>query len=174
MLKDEHRVATQIRYIAEVGYPARILPHHPTDVSKPEAAADGVWIAIDVVHVQMVSAVTAAPDEYAVLQRHGAEHQVEDPQRPVSVVRAVGPEAVVAAGDRQSIRIKEKDEEAPGARGVAVLEPVPGHEEQRRQKSRREHERGGPDARGERLGPSLGFGGNGIRHRCPTGSERRL
>ena len=53
-----------------IGLAALVLAHHPADVGEPEAAADGIGVLVLVIHVQVVGAMTAGPDEDAVLERH--------------------------------------------------------------------------------------------------------
>ncbi len=76
MLELQHRITAQIRDVGEVRYAARVLAHHPADVCEPEAALDGVRIAVVIIDLQVVRAVVARPAEHAVLQRHGAEHHI--------------------------------------------------------------------------------------------------
>ncbi len=178
MLELEQRVAAQIGNVGEVRLAAGILAQHPADVRKPETAFDGIRIEVDVVDVQMMRAMAAAPDERAVLQRHRAEDHEEQPQRPVRVVGLVRPQSVVAAGDRQSVRDQKERIPAPGAQRKAVSQSVPGDEDDGGQHRNRKQQGRRPQAPspgecpgGGRLGGDSGL--SQIRHEVPVGSQWR-
>eukprot|EP00906_Rhabdomonas_costata_P023741 RCo034155 len=73
--------------------------HHPPPVGVPEAVEGAVGVVLGV-NVAVVRTVQAAPPPSGAFERPGAEHGVEQVHRPVGIIRAMGPEAVIASGDR--------------------------------------------------------------------------
>src|SRR5579862_9389050 len=99
MLPHRQRVALQISNTGEIPLAARVMTEHPSDVREPESAASTVRIALWVVDVTMMHAVIGAPIQRTALQRHGAKQQVRELKRYICLVRGVGEQAVIAAGD---------------------------------------------------------------------------
>ena len=125
--------------VGEVVPAARIVAQDPAHVREPEAPLRAVGVLVHVVHEPVVGPVLRPPDQDRVLQRHRAEEHEEQSRGPVRLVGAVRPEPVVARGDRDAARPEEEDHACPRPQAVAVREPVPRHQRQRRERCRREH-----------------------------------
>ena len=176
VLEGQHGIALEVRDVGEVGPAARVLAQHPADVREPEAAPRRVRVAIHVVDVQVMGAVTAAPGEHAVLQCHGAEEEIQQPQAPVRVVGAMRPQPVVAGRDRHAVRAGEQHACGPGRGRKAVRQPIPGDQDERAGEAQREHQHVGPDQGGRTLrcrgrGEGL-LVARGVGHALPEGVER--
>src|ERR1700722_14244810 len=89
--------------------------------------------------------MATSPDEDAVLQRHGSEYEIYQPQDPMSIVDLVCPKPVVATRDGHTVRIEEHDEQYPGTYRKPVGQPVPRHGHQSDCQGDREHQGGRPD-----------------------------
>src|SRR5580700_10920456 len=73
MLPHHQPIALQIAHAAEIRLAARIITQHPADVREPETTARAVRVALWSVDMSMMHAVSGAPVQRAVLQRHGAK-----------------------------------------------------------------------------------------------------
>jgi len=91
VLERQQRIAPQVGMLVKFGLPLGYSRSIQPICAKPEAAPHGNTVALDVVHVEMVGTVTAAPGERAVLQGHRAEDHIKESQAPVRLVRAMSP-----------------------------------------------------------------------------------
>ena len=146
MLPHQQAVALQIAHAAEIGLTARKIAQHPADVGKPEAAASTIWVALRIVDIAMMRAVTRAPDQCTVLQCHRAKQQIAEPEQRVRLVGAVCKQPVVATGDRHAVGTEEQREKDPGRCMVAMRDAVPGHNADRDREGQPEHQGIGPVA----------------------------
>src|SRR5271154_2601440 len=94
------RMALQLAYGAQVRFAARIIAQHPTDVREPEAAARAIRIALRVINISVMCAVTGAPQERAVLQRHSAEQKISELERRTRLVGGMREQPMIATSDR--------------------------------------------------------------------------
>jgi len=90
--------------------------------------------------------MAARPCEDAVLERHRPEHQIYQPQAPVSVIALMCPQPVVAAGDGHAIGIQEHDEQDPGSDRKSYGSARTTDEHQCGHQGDGEHQGGRPDA----------------------------
>ena len=158
LLKGEERIALQIARVGKVGIAARVVAQHPADVREPEAAPRRVRILVVVVDMQVMYAMTAAPHERAVLQRHRTEYQIDDLQNRMRFIGTMRPQAMVARRDRHAAGDEKERKHGPGAGAEAVHDAIPRYEHRRRERREDEHNRGRPVDR------RLRFGGLRLRH----------
>ena len=158
MLEREYRITLEVRNVGEILPPARVLAQHPADVREPEAAPRRIRIPVLIIDVQVMGAVPARPGEHAVLQRHGAEHEQEQPQAPVRLIGAVRPEAVVAGRNRHAARPGEEQRHRPGAQREPMDDAVPRHGDQGDGSRQKKHQGVDPDE------GRLGLGARGCVH----------
>ncbi len=101
-------VAHEVLSVAEVLRVGPVFPQHPAHVAEPQAATGGVGILIVVVYVAMVTAMVRGPHQNAVLQSARTPQGEEQAHAPVRLIGLVGPETVVAAGDREPVEVQEQ------------------------------------------------------------------
>ena len=95
----------------------------------------------------MMHAMAGAPDQHAVLQRHGPEEKKTSLSGRMSIVGAVRKQTVIAAGDRQLVCTEHHRKPHPGGSGVAMAEAIPRDEHEGERRCHREHQDNRPIAR---------------------------
>ncbi len=113
VLEHDDLVPLQILGIVQIHLTAFVVAHHPADMSKPQAALDGVGVLLHIVHMAMVFAVTGAPDQDGVLDRTGAPKGEECSYQRVGIIGPVRPQAVIAAGNGQAAKGEHQPEYGP-------------------------------------------------------------